>query len=206
MTATLSLTETQVLTALRAFLVDVLPVGVEVVRGQDNRVSEPVSPDFVVMTPGARVRLSTNIETFAPVYAYVAPFGTGGAVQFVGRHGPVVGMSINATSAKASATPTQVTMQLDFHGPSASDNSQVVQGLFRDPYACDFFTATGLPIQPLYCNDAMQTAFLNGEEQYEDRWTLDVVLQTVPVTATLQQFADRLRIGLVNVDAAYPGA
>lgn len=64
MPATLSLTEAQVCTALRNVLLGILPVDVEVVRGQANRVPEPVGPDFVVFWPLLRGRLSTNIDTY----------------------------------------------------------------------------------------------------------------------------------------------
>ncbi|RVT95249.1 hypothetical protein EOD42_16830 [Rhodovarius crocodyli] len=60
MPTTISLTETQILTVLRSFLLAVLPSGTEVVRGQTNRVPEPIGPDFVVMTPIMRERLATN--------------------------------------------------------------------------------------------------------------------------------------------------
>lgn len=48
------------MTALRSFLLGVLPPGTEVVRGQDNLVAEPIGPDFVVMTPLLMPRLGTN--------------------------------------------------------------------------------------------------------------------------------------------------
>lgn len=60
----LSLTESQALTALRAFLLTVLPEGVEVTRGLDNLVPEPIGADFVVMTPVLRERLSTNVTIY----------------------------------------------------------------------------------------------------------------------------------------------
>lgn len=37
---------------------------IEVVQGQDNRVAEPVGPDFVVFTPIRRARFSTNLDDF----------------------------------------------------------------------------------------------------------------------------------------------
>ncbi len=61
---TLSLTETQVLTALRSFLLAILPSGVDVIKGQDNRVPEPIAPDFVVMTPLTQPRLGTNAVSY----------------------------------------------------------------------------------------------------------------------------------------------
>ncbi len=61
----LSLTEAQCLTALRGFLLGVLPSDVEVIRAQGNRVPEPASDDFVVMTPTIRERHGTNIDDYS---------------------------------------------------------------------------------------------------------------------------------------------
>lgn len=73
---TLSLTEAQVLTALRSFLLSVLPSGTEVVRGQDNRVPEPGVANFVVMTPLMQPRLGTNeVSYFDDVFT--GSIGTG---------------------------------------------------------------------------------------------------------------------------------
>ncbi len=54
--------QTQILTALRAFLLSVLPAHTEVVRGQDNQVPEPSGSDFVVMTPIIQKLLATNVS------------------------------------------------------------------------------------------------------------------------------------------------
>lgn len=59
--------ETNVLASLRSFLLAVLPAGVEVVRGQINRVPEPASENFVVMTPIYHDRLGTNLEVDSDV-------------------------------------------------------------------------------------------------------------------------------------------
>lgn len=61
----LSPKQSDVLTALRNFLLSTLPTQVEVIRGQDNRVPEPISSDFVVMTPIMQKRLETNIDIYA---------------------------------------------------------------------------------------------------------------------------------------------
>ncbi len=63
-TPVLSLTQTQVLTAVRSFLLGVVPPGTEVIRGQDNRVPEPAADDFIVMTPILQPRLGTNRTTY----------------------------------------------------------------------------------------------------------------------------------------------
>lgn len=51
------------MTALRAFLLDRLPSGVEVVQGIVNRVAEPAVPNFAVMTLIRVTRLATNTDT-----------------------------------------------------------------------------------------------------------------------------------------------
>jgi hypothetical protein len=54
--------QSQIFAALRSFLLDVCPT-CEVIQGQANRVPEPVSSDFIIMTMGDRRRLATNIDT-----------------------------------------------------------------------------------------------------------------------------------------------
>ena len=56
-------TQDQIGTALRGFLLTILPAGVPVIRGQDNMVPEPREGDFVIFTPIIRTRLSTNVDS-----------------------------------------------------------------------------------------------------------------------------------------------
>lgn len=64
----LSPTQGDTLTAVRAFLISVLPAGIEVVLAQDNRVAEPGGPDFVAITPMRRTRLETNVDSYIDCY------------------------------------------------------------------------------------------------------------------------------------------
>jgi hypothetical protein len=57
--------ETAIYAALRTFFQAVLPAGIEIIRSQDNRVPEPIGPDFVIMRSQEKPRISTNIDTFA---------------------------------------------------------------------------------------------------------------------------------------------
>lgn len=59
---TTSPTQADIQTAIRSFLLSVLPTGFDVVEGQDNRVAEPPGTDFAVMWVLRRPRLSTNID------------------------------------------------------------------------------------------------------------------------------------------------
>lgn len=61
-TAALDITDKNVLTALRSYLLSVMPSTVEVIAAQDNLVPEPASSDFIVMTPILRERLATNTD------------------------------------------------------------------------------------------------------------------------------------------------
>jgi hypothetical protein len=178
-TLTIDLTESAILTVLRAFLIDVLPLAPEsIVQGQDNRVSEPMAGDFIVFWPLNRMRLSTNRETWDVLNP--------------------------APSAMDRMQPTQVLVQLDVHGPNSTDNCQIITTTFRSDYATTFFAASGKEIQPLYADDGHQMPFINGEQQYEDRWVIQAVLQANPIVSTPQQFADTLTVDLVEVDTTYP--
>lgn len=66
MTLTVTPNQSQIQVALRAFLLAILPDGVEVIAGQTNRTPEPHTPDFVVMTVIRRERIETNVDQFAP--------------------------------------------------------------------------------------------------------------------------------------------
>jgi hypothetical protein len=56
--------EVDIRTALRSFLESVLPDGVDVIVGQQNRVPEPSAGSFVTMTPLRRRRIATNLDAF----------------------------------------------------------------------------------------------------------------------------------------------
>lgn len=53
-----------VFTALRSALLRLVPDGTEVVQGNDNEVTAPQAPDYVVMTILRRERIATNIVSW----------------------------------------------------------------------------------------------------------------------------------------------
>ncbi len=185
MSATISVTETAALTALRGFLLSIIPgctttpVTCEVIRGQINRVPEPTSSDFIVMTPLMQTRLATNIDAFQDNVS---------------------------TGFRNSESQVQFTIQLDFHGPNSGDNCQIFATLWRDEYATTFFESLtpSIDAEPLFCSDPRQTPFINGENQYEYRWTADAEMQINPVITVDQQFAAQLQATIISVDVAYP--
>lgn len=178
MSLSVTVTEDDVLAALRAFLLSIVGSGVEVIAQQDNRVGEPAGADFVVMTPITQTRLSTNGTT------YTDPGTNPGTQNF--------------------EQATRMMVQIDVHGPASSDTSVMISTLLRSEYAVDSFKASGKQISPLFCDDARQMPFINGENQYEQRWIINAAIQYNPVTAVPQDFADTLDVNIVSVDAAYP--
>lgn len=182
MTATIDLTEAQCFTALRAFILGLVPAGVEVIRTQGNRIAEPAGTNFVLMTEMGRVRLETNIESYADG----------------GLNDPPTPGLLNLMQ------PTQFTIQIDMHGPSASEYVQIFSTVFRSGYACDLFAATGFDVTPLYTGEPHQAPYTNAEQQVEPRWTVDAVLQINPNVSLPQDFADTLAVGLIDVDVVYP--
>ncbi len=65
-----SITQSNVLAALRSFLIAILPATgsdgkpISVIAAQQNRVPEPAGSDFVIMTPLRRPRIETNVDTY----------------------------------------------------------------------------------------------------------------------------------------------
>lgn len=228
MSVTLSLTESQTIAALRSFLLGILPAGIEVIQGQGNRVSEPVGPNFVEMTPLFRERLETNGDTYSDcsftgsiaastltvtalslgviavgatlfgtdvtVGTIIAALGTGtgGVGTYTVSPAHTVSSQKLASGVMNVLQPTKVTVQVDVHGPSSGDNTQIITTLFRDDYAAQAFIASGFDVRPLYASDPHQMPFMNGEQQAEQRWTIDLVMQCNPILTVPQQFAEQL--------------
>lgn len=96
---------------------------------------------------------------------------------------------------------TKMKVRLDCYGPLGSDWATALKALWRDLYGCTFLASVGAP---LYDGEAMQGALVNGEEQYEDRWILELFLQYNPVVTVPQQSATSLKVKVVSVDQKYP--
>jgi hypothetical protein len=180
MPATLDLTESNSMTALRSFLLNILPNGIEVIQAQGNRVPEPSANDFVLMTPLFRERLETNTTTYIDEHL---------------TSGPELRIDLQ---------PTKLTVQVDVHGPNSGNNMQVITTLFFSEYAVEQFAISGFDVTPLYHGTPKQVPFINGEQQYEQRWTVDLHMQINPSTTVTQQFADQLEVGVISVQAEYP--
>lgn len=244
MSVVLDLTETLGFTAFRSFLLQILPTGIEVIRGEVNRVPEPEGLDFVIFWPTQQERLGTNYTTFTDCvfsgsitgtvltvtsFAHGAGslipglvlFDTGTVVQpnsvlgtqITGNPGDVGTYNVAPSQTVPSETiyegiradmvPVEWVVQVDVHGPNSADNTRIIESLFRSEYATDFFDQQTIQIAPLFAETPKQTPFLNSEQQYEYRWTIDLHLQINPIVNSPQQFADQLKITLIPVEETY---
>ena len=175
MSATISLTDSDVFTALRTFLTSILLAGTEVVQGQDNRVPMPIG-DFVTMTAKSNSRIELNHTV------YTDPGTNPGSEAYV--------------------TPSEFVIQLDFYGTNSAQNAKITESLFRSQSALDSFSNAN--IKPLYADNPVQIPLINGEEQYEQRWKVDAHIQYNPAVTMPQDFAAALTINVISVEATYP--
>lgn len=99
------------------------------------------------------------------------------------------------------STPHRYNLQLDCYGPTSSDRATQIVMMWRDQYGWEALAPNAAP---LYCTDPVQVPLVNGEENYEQRWTLTALLQFNPVVTVPQQSATALAVDLVSVDAEFP--
>lgn len=95
---------------------------------------------------------------------------------------------------------TDMTVQLDVHGPNSGDNTKLIEGLFFSEVASDQFDGTGIDVHPLYCEDARQVPFINDQQQIEWRYSMDAHIQINPSISSWQQFADQIEVNLHIAD------
>lgn len=169
MTATVSITLSNVYTVLRAFILAQLPGPPAVVQGFGNRAAMPLD-GFVVMTAMLKKRLSTNIDTFTTT---TDPAPAPGPQTVEERQ--------------------QVSVQLDVYGPSSGEWADILTALLRDNVGCLALAPT---CTPLYADDPIRAPLTNAEAQYEDRWIVQAVLQYNQIVTVSQDYA--VALGPVN--------
>lgn len=157
---------------VRAWLLTLVPVGTEIVRGYVNRVPQPTA-DHIVITALFERRLRTNLNRYEDD-GYGSTPGTREIEQ-----------------------GTEIHFQFDYYGASAANLAAVVSTLWRDEAAV---AALAPDMAPLYIDDARNMTHVFGEEQYVPRFTSTAVAQYNPTVTVPQQFADAAEVGLVEAD------
>lgn len=131
--------------------------------------------------------------------------------QLTGTTGGVGTYEVSVSQAVASETmyadqradmvQTEIGIQIDIHGPNSADNCRIIECLDFSSLGEGIVQSLGFDLDLLYCGNARQVPFINAARQFEERWTMDCLLQTNPVVGNAQQFADVLDITVVNVDS-----
>ena len=136
-----------------------------VIRGYVNRVSKPRERDYVLITPMAMTRLSTNRHAHDP-----------------------------ASGRETITQPMRRRVQIDVYGEGAADWAKTLTTLLRDGLGCRFLAAYGLA--PLYVDDAQDMTQVEGNEQYNPRWMLGVMIQADESVSVDVDFFDDVNLGL----------
>lgn len=148
------------------------------------------------------------------VYGVGVVDGTTVTLQLTGDPGGVGTYTVSETQTISAETlaagvadllqSTMVDFQINVHGPAAADNAQIISTAFRDEYAVEFFAGLSSTVTPLYADDPKQIPFINDQQQYEDRWVIQALVQADQTVVVGQQFASAVGVTPVNVDVAYP--
>lgn len=160
------ITKSQVFTALRSFLLLVVP-SAEVIQGQDNRVPMP-KDNFIAMVPHSQERLATNITEYV--------------------------MNVEQPDDKNLLQKIKYGIQVDCYSPLSSDWATAISTAFRDSFAVEQFEEFQPGVTPLYCDDPKQVPFINAEMQYEKRWMVMVYVQYDPTVTVPAQLATELSV------------
>ena len=166
-----SITDDDVFTALKAFILAVVPeyTSVNIQQGQQNNTPMPPGPDYVIMIPADRIAMNTTVRTYDP-----------------------------SNSARDTQKSIKVGVFVNFYGPNATDYGQIFSQLFKDLYGADFFAPYN--VQPLDCDDGRQMPLVDSEKQYATRWMIHAWLQINPTVSTTQDFAGTLAITSKRAD------
>jgi hypothetical protein len=86
----------------------------------------------------------------------------------------------------------EFSIQVDVHGPSSADNATRITTQWRSQTGVQACLNAGGIIAPFYTTDPRQLPFINDQDQWEDRWAIDLLMQANTVVTVTQQFADQL--------------
>lgn len=101
---------------------------------------------------------------------------------------------------------SQLVLQLDIHGPNSPNFAMIISTVFRSETATDLFSEINAAIAPLYADDPKQLPFNSGEQQYENRYVVEVNMQVNQTVSIGQQFADQLEVVTQSVETLGPSS
>lgn len=165
----IDLTDEDVFTALRSFLMLVVP-DIEVLREFDDQVPLP-DGGFILMSPISILALATALTDYADT-----------------PNDP-------ENSALLLKESTKCTVQIDFFGPDAMQWAKTFVSTFPSEWGCLQF---GDNVKPLSCGEPKLLAIENGTTQYENRWGVTADLQYNPTVTVPMQYADEAEATLIE--------
>jgi len=214
-------------TALYDFMVQVLPDGIEIVRGAQNRVAEPGDDNFVVMTLIYQDRLATNRETDQDC-VFTASITSDTMVVTEVDHGTInvgavifapgvttstivkssnggveytVSPSQTVTSRKMAAGQLKITQPVRFHFQlDIHGTSSADNAVTLSTALRSQYAVDSFPsaITPLWSDDPKYLPFINDQQQYEFRWIVEAHFQADPSLFVPQQYADAVTTTLIK--------
>lgn len=183
MTASVNPVMDEMFAALRAFILNLIPTLTDCRQAQMNRSPMPKG-NFAVMTPITSSGLSTNRTRY----------------QF---------SESSLNGAELHSRVTEWRCQVDFYGNSAQENATILSTITRSDFSCQWFrdysSGNGYPLLvPVFCSDPKQTSMINGEDQWENRWTCEFYANIPAIVSVPQQFMTNARVRGDSIDAKYP--
>lgn len=202
------------MTAVRSFLLAILPAGVEVFQAQQSRLPEPTAHSFVVLTPIMRERLSTNVDVYADVSFSGSVSGnilTVTAVQFgaIAVGAPLFGAGVAAgsiisalgTGTGGVGTYTLSAAQTGVTGPLAAGVRSVTQStritVQSDIHSADVATAANMAqtVSTLFRDEFAVDALSASNANISPLFASDP--HQVPFLNSEQQYESRWIVDLV---------
>ena len=160
--------------AIKALILKFLPelTPDRVVRGWNNRVPPPPG-GFALMRILYHSRQATNLAEYDPP-----------------------GESVTL------AQSALVVVQVDFYGArpvSMADGwAHDVATVWRDAVACDFLAGAG--VAPTMASDPRHLPLVGGDEQYHDRWSVELTASIFDEIKLAQAFFDDVKITLYPLE------
>ena len=180
---------------------------------------------FTGSIEGTEMTVTATAAETGPIAVGNTVFGTGVAAgttitaQTGGTTGGIGTYTVSTAQVLASGTlsagtmtllqEVQVTVQFDVHGPASAENAQIISTTFRDEFATDFFAGLAAPlnsVSPLLADDPKYLQFINAEQQFEFRWSIDAQIQVNQTVTIPLQFFDSATITAASVEAILDAA
>lgn len=94
--------------------------------------------------------------------------------------------------------PERLGIQISTFGTGAGNAVSLINTLWRDPDAVEWFRDNLPGFAPLYASDPRQHPFTTAEKQYEDQWSVDLIADVHAIVTKPGQSALHLRMKSVT--------